>query len=93
MYTVLYKFTNLHVKNKLTYLQASRNHYSGNCLREIVSYMKYNITTSIGDSNGSALKPGRVIRVIRVTFSPGHPGQTRFTDCISEVPDTRYSVN
>ena len=30
----------------------------------------------------SALKPGRVIRVIRVirvTFSPGHPGLTRFT--------------
>ena len=26
-----------------------------------------------------ALKPGRVIRVIRVTFSPGHPGLTRFT--------------
>ena len=27
-----------------------------------------------------ALKPGRVIRVIRVTFSPGHPGPTRFTN-------------
>ena len=27
----------------------------------------------------SALKPGRVIRVIRVTFSPGHLGLTRFT--------------
>ena len=26
----------------------------------------------------SGLKPGRVIRVIRVTFSPGHPGLTRF---------------
>ena len=26
-----------------------------------------------------ALKPGRVILVIRVTFSPGHPGLTRFT--------------
>ena len=25
----------------------------------------------------SALKPGRVIRVIQVTFSPGHPGLTR----------------
>ena len=24
-----------------------------------------------------ALKPGRVIRVIQVTFSPGHPGLTR----------------
>ena len=31
----------------------------------------------------TALKPGRVIRVIRVnrvTFSPGHPGLTRFTN-------------
>ena len=27
----------------------------------------------------AALKPGRVIRVIRVTFSPGHPVLTRFT--------------
>ena len=26
----------------------------------------------------SGLKPGRVIRVNRVTFCPGHPGQTRF---------------
>ena len=25
------------------------------------------------------LKPGRVIRVNRVTLSPGHPGPTRFT--------------
>jgi len=25
-----------------------------------------------------ALKPGRVTQVIRVTFCPGHPGQTRF---------------
>ena len=25
----------------------------------------------------TALKPGRVIQVIRVTFSPGHPGLTR----------------
>ena len=29
---------------------------------------------------GSALKPGRVIGVNRVTFSPGHPGPTRFTN-------------
>jgi len=28
----------------------------------------------------SALKPGRVARVNRVTFCPGHPGQTRFKD-------------
>ena len=28
----------------------------------------------------SALKPGRVIRVNRVTFSPGHPGPIRFTN-------------
>ena len=27
-----------------------------------------------------ALKPGRVIWVNRVTFSPGHPGLTRFTN-------------
>ena len=27
----------------------------------------------------AALKPGRVIRVIQVTFSPGHLGLTRFT--------------
>ena len=26
----------------------------------------------------AGLKPGRVIRVTRVTFSPGHPGLTRF---------------
>ena len=26
----------------------------------------------------TGLKPGRVIRVNRVTFSPGHPGLTRF---------------
>ena len=28
----------------------------------------------------TALKPGRVIRVNRITYSPGHPGPTRFTN-------------
>ena len=28
----------------------------------------------------TALKPGRVIWVNRVTFSPGHPGPTQFTN-------------
>ena len=35
----------------------------------------------IDDSScGSALKPGRVIWVNRVTFSPGHPGPSQFTN-------------
>ena len=29
---------------------------------------------------GPALKPGRVIRVNRITFSPGHQGPTQFTN-------------
>ena len=28
----------------------------------------------------AALKPGRVIQINQVTFSPGHPGPTRFTN-------------
>ena len=37
------------------------------------------LAISIVNVYSPALKPGRVIRVIRVTFSPGHPGLTRFT--------------
>ena len=39
---------------------------------QVKHYVSYGIVVP-------ALKPGRVIRVIRVTFSPGHPGLTRFT--------------
>ena len=35
------------------------------------------LAVRLGLRYGSALKPGRVIRV---TFSPGHPGPTRFTN-------------
>jgi len=35
----------------------------------------------------SVLKPGRVNRVIRVTFCPGHPGLTHFMKPSGSDPD------